>query len=70
MQTTTINTKIFELKVETLKLLGYTTYRIFEDSDEFKEYAESGFMNWLLCTYEHEIKGCGSIFIIDLTKKK
>lgn len=50
----TINEAIFQKKVETFKEAGLKEWHIFEDSIEFPEVVDSGFLQWMLDHYPHE----------------
>ena len=65
---TTINQKIFDLKVQTWINAELKQYHVFVDSHEFAEFTESGFMKYLINNYDHNIKCGGDCFCFDLLK--
>lgn len=59
------------LKVQTYLEAGVDKIRLFEeDEHQFKAWQESGFLDYLFDSYEHEVKLGGELFIFDLLKPK
>ena len=49
------NETIFEAKVNFFKEAGLQHFSIHDDSPNFPEYCDSGFLDWLIHNFEHEI---------------
>ena len=55
-----------EKKVNDWIKAGLKTYHIFDDSQEFIEFTESGMMKYLLKTFEHTVRCNFTCFVFDL----